>query len=328
MTRVTESQLARNNLLHISQNREAVAKYSNEVDTGFKVTKPSDSDQSGIVAQYQGALQRIDSYRNRTAAVKSFLGFQEEALSQVSDLINRAKEIAAQAGNETNGVTARAQLSEEAFQIRDHLVQIANSKYQGKYVWGGADDDDPPYDAATYTTPASGAAAQRWVFDAESGTNVTRAVNVTEDLSITTNTPANGVFDNAVFALERLGRALAGYETLPASGTPTGAGSAYTFPAQFSAQTAAIRDSMDLLETARATNIEPERVSIAARQRRLDTAESLLTLTKSNAEQVLDKLQNADIIESASFLQQAQTTLQAALSVSARVLNQSIVDLL
>jgi flagellar hook-associated protein 3 FlgL len=273
-------------------------------------------------------MQRIDSYRNRTASVKSSLGFQEEALAQVSDLINRAKEIAAQGGNETNGVTARAQLAEEVFQIRDNLVSLANSKYQGKYVWGGADDDDPPYDAALYTNPATGPANQRWVFDAEAGTSVTRSVNVTEELSITTNTPANGIFDNAIYAIERLGRALAGYETLPATGAPTGGGVAYTFPAQFSAQTTAIRESMDLLETARASNIETERVSVAARQRRLDTAESLLQLTQTNAQTVLDQLQNADVIESASLLTQAQTVLEASLAVSARVLNQSIIDYL
>jgi flagellar hook-associated protein 3 FlgL len=328
MTRITENQLSRTNLLHISQNRQAVSRYSNEVDTGYKVTKPGDSDQAAIVAQYQGVMQRIDSYRNRTASVKSSLGFQEEALAQVSDLINRAKEIAAQGGNETNGVTARAQLAEEVFQIRDNLVSLANSKYQGKYVWGGADDDDPPYDAALYTNPATGPANQRWVFDAEAGTSVTRSVNVTEELSITTNTPANGIFDNAIYAIERLGRALAGYETLPATGAPTGGGVAYTFPAQFSAQTTAIRESMDLLETARASNIETERVSVAARQRRLDTAESLLQLTQTNAQTVLDQLQNADVIESASLLTQAQTVLEASLAVSARVLNQSIIDYL
>ncbi|MBX7144131.1 MAG: hypothetical protein K1X79_06750 [Oligoflexia bacterium] len=328
MTRITEGQLARINLDHINRNRERVSVLSNEVDTGVKVRNPKDSDQAAIISDYQNTLKRIEGYSNRTANVKSFLSFQEDALAQVADILNRAKEVAAQGANETNSSTARAQLSEEIFQLRDHLVTIANSKYQGKYVWGGADDDDPPYDGNTYTNPSSGNASVRYVFDNETGTAITRSVNITEDLAITVNTPGNQIFDGSIQALERLGRSLAGYSTLPASGAPTGGGTAYNFPSQFSQQTDDIQNAMDLLETARATNIEPERVSLSGRQTRIDTAEALLSMTKNNAQAVLGTLQDADIITSATELQQAQTVLQASLTVSAKVLNQSIADLL
>ena len=69
-----------------------------------------------------------------------------------------------------------------------------------------------------------------------------------------------------------------------------------------------------------------ERVDLGGKLRRLDTADSLLDLGKVNAQELLDKLQNADTVESASKLQLAQTALTASYTVTSRVLNLSILD--
>lgn len=328
MTRVTESQLASALIGYVQNHRTTIQKLNEEISTGIKVNTPGDSNDSGTISQFRQSLDRVESYKNRITSVQSFLTFQDDALNQANELLVRAKEIASQAANETNSATTRAQMAEEVFQIRDHLVSLANSTYQGKYVYGGADDDDPPYDANVYTVPPTGGASQRYVFDAEPGTSTTRSVQLTDDLSITTNTPGNQIFDNGIQAMERLGRALAGYQTNPAVGAPDGTGAAYTFPAQYSQQTADIRNTIDLLNTARQNDILPERVSISGRMRRIETAKSLLDLTKASGEEVLDRLQNTDVFDSASQLSQAQTALQASLTVSTQVLKLSILDFL
>src|SRR5690606_29486905 len=131
---------------------------------------------------------------------------------------------------------------------------------------------------------------------------------------------------NAIAGLERLGRALQGYATTPATGIPDGGGAAYVFPADFSVQTQDIKNAMDLIDVARQQDIMPERVDIAGRQRRIETAESLLSLLKISSEEALDKLQATDVFEAATNLSQAQTALQASLTVSTRVLQMSILD--
>lgn len=328
MTRVTESQLLRNNLNGINRSRQNILKLNNEIDTGLKVQNPGDSELSATIEKYRQTLDKLAKYKNRTAGIKSFLTFQDDALAQSSELMNRAKEIAAQASNETNSPQTRAAMAEEVFQIRDHLVQLANSKYQGKYVWGGAQDGNPPYDPQTYATPASGGASQRYVWDNMAGRTVTRTVNISDGLTLSVDTQGNTIFDSAIQGLERLGRSLAGYKTNPASGAPDGTGGAYSFPTEFHAQTLDIQAALDQLDSAQKNQIEPERVGLGGKLRRIDTADSLLELTKASAQDALDKLQNADIAESASNLTQAQTVLQASLTVTAKVLNQSIMDYL
>lgn len=326
MTRVSENQLTQRLTYSIQQNREITNILGEQISTGIRVAKPSDSPSAGDVARFQSTLQRIESFKNGIAQTKSFLNFQEDVLDQSNTLMVRAKEIAAQAANETNSAEARKALAAEVFQIRDHLVSLANSTYQGKYVWGGADDDDPPFDKQTYTNPSTGGGHDRWVFDAETGTSLMRDVKITDDLTLTVNSNGNTIFGGAIASLERLGRSLDGYATDPTVGTPTGAGTAYNFPTDYQAQTTDIKTALDLIETERSTSLQNERVTIGGKMRRIETAESLISVTKISAQQALDALQNTDVTDAASKLTLAQNALQASYIVSNKVMNLSILD--
>ncbi len=326
MTRISENRTQRTLVTNTLLNKERLDKYSREVSSGLKVALPGDSSDSGTVSRYQQTLQKIDSYTTTVAQTKSILQFQDTIMEQMNELIIRAKEVATQGANETLSVSARAHLAEEIYQIRDHVASLANSTYQGRYIFGGSDDDDPPYDSTTYSEPATGTAATRYVFDAELGTAVTKVVDLTENLSINLNTPANRLFGTTLEAMERLGRALGGYATLPATGSPDGTGAAYTMPTDYPAQTAAIKNSIDLLNRARENEIIPERVSLGGRLRRIETAESLLGLTRNSAEDVLGRIQNIDETESAANLARAQSALEASYTVTAKVLRMSILD--
>ena len=328
MTRITEQQLRRTLVSDLRQNREFVNRYSAELSSGYAVSVPGDSNVSGTVAQFREALDKIAGYKQRISTVTSVLSLQDEVTSQANEVLIRAKEIATQAASETNDPANRAQLANEVWQLRDQLASLANTQYQGRYIYGCADDDDPPYDPQTYAVPATGSASTRYAFDNESGTSDTRSVKITDDLTITVNTPADELFGNAMSALERLGRALDGYDTLPASGAPDGSGAAFNLPGDFAAQTAAIQNAINLLDTARTTDIMPERVALGGKLKRLDGAMSVLEMSETNAKSVLARLQDADYAESASNLTQAQTALQASYTVTTRVLSLSILDYL
>ncbi len=326
MTRISENQSTRQLIDNTLDNKRKLNQFANEITTGYKVILPGDSNQAGTISQYRQTIEKIDSYSTTIVQAKSFMQFQDDAMAQVSDIIIRAKEIASQAANETNSDTARAQLASEIFQIRDHLASLANSTFQGKYVWGGAADDTPPYITSTYTTPATGPESVRYVIDPQPGRTTLRTIQITDTLNLTVNSTAAGLFDTAIQAAERLGRALSGYSTTLTAGAPDGGGVAYVFPTDYDLQTTEIKADIDQLDVAREQQIIPERVGLGAKLRRIETGESLLTLTKNSAEDVLGRLQNADETESASNLQQAQNALQASYTVTARVLRLTILD--
>lgn len=329
MTRVTDSQVARSLLTWSSQNREAINKLNDDISSGVKVHNPSDTDVAGTISLYKQNLSKVAGYSNSIAQVTSSLSFQDSVLNQATELMTRAKEIATQAANETKSPTNRSQMSAEVFQIRDNLANLANSKFLGKYVYSGTDQGNPAYSPNTYANPSTGEASIRYTYNSNygsTGAGAVKTVQLTDNLSITINTPGNQVFGNAIAALDRLGRAMAGYTTNPASGTPDGTGAAYNFPADMSLQTSAIQNAINLIDNAQDNNILPEQVDLAGRQRRVETAKSLLVLTKSSSQSGLDQLQNTDMYEAATQLNLAQTALQASLTVSTRVLRMTILD--
>lgn len=337
MTRITERIMVQRMLQEINDIRVNVDKHSQEIATGMKVFDPGDSTLTGTISGLNGVLEKVEGAGKRTKVVQSLFQYQDDVLAQSNELLIRAKEVAQQAANESNSPTERLSMSGEIFELRDHLVSLANSQYQGAYVFHGALSDIPPYSENTpYTNPpivgtpaVNPQVNQRYTYDTSVGSTLQNSVKITEDFSITTNTPGNTVFDRAIEGLERLGRAMAGYRSTPAAqATTDGGGTAYVFPTEFNQQTQDILASIDVIDTARESDIMPERVAVAGRMKRVETAESLLELTKVNTTEVLSGLQDADIFESATELQNAQTALEASLTVNSRLLNLSILNYL
>lgn len=333
MTRITENYLGRSLMNDIMRNRESVSKFSNEVSTGLKVDEPGDSSQSATISQFRETLHRIEGYSSRVQSVKGFLEFQDDTLSEAGDLLIRAKEIASHAASGHVSADARRQMAEEVFEIREHVVALANSTYQGKYVFSGAADNAPAFSkvaAPGYSVPPSGAASDRYSYNSQPGSTLSRSVQVGDEVTVDVNTPGSGIFANAVAGLERLGRALQGYSsaTDPGTGLPTGVGGTYTLPQDYELQTNEIRATIDIFSRAKEEDIQLERVSVGGRLRRLDTATSVLNLSKVTAQDVLNGLQNADVAESASNLADAQTALEASFTITSRILQVSVLDYL
>ncbi len=332
MTRISENQVNRAFLTQMIRNREDVNKFGEELSSGYKVSEPGDSKQSATIAQFRDMLTKIQGYQKRVDFTEGFLVAQDNVLAESTGIMVRAQEIATQGANETVGAQERASLAQEVYELRDHLVSLANTTYQGRYIYSGAADDQPAFSRGTdYTIPGTGGYADtHHAYNNNPGAQQTRDVAITDSLNITVNTPGDQVFSTAVYALERLGRALEGYRTAPAAPAipdPTDPGNtAYVFPTDYDQQTADITEALDLLHQSREQDILPERASLGGKMRRLDTARSLLELSEATAEEVLSKLQDADVAESASNLAQAQSALEASYVVTNRLLNLSILD--
>ena len=330
--RVTEAQTRRSMMSQITVHRNDIEKYSNQVTSGLKVTEPGDSKQSGTISRFNESYNRNESHIERIAMVQSFLEYQEGIVSSLSDYVIRAQELATQGANETYGPESRKAIADEVFAMRDSVVALANSKYQDVYIYGSSDDDDPPYDRVADYVPASGGLSDaRYAFDAEYGTELTKKVVITDSLTIDVSTPGNKVFNNLIYSLERLGRALSGYQTdVDADGKPTGTGEPYDFEGDyetaFKQQSADIRECLDLVNKASSEDILPEEASIAGRLTRLDIARSILGITNTSTKEALSTLQEVDIYEAASNLVNAQTALNGSFMVTSKILRMTLLD--
>ncbi len=330
--RVTEAQTRRTVISQITTHRNDIEKYSNQVTTGLKVEEPGDSKQSGTISSYRESINRNDAHLERVSSVKSLLEFQEGVVSSLSDYVIRAQELATQGANETYSVESRSALAQEVYAIRDSVVALANSTYQGVYIYGNSDDDDPPYDKVANYTPDTGTSADaRYAFDNETGTSAVKNVTITDSLSVQVSTSGDDVFSNLIYGLERLGRALDGYSTtVDGNGVPTGEGEAYDFENDyknaFSKQTSDITTCLDLIDKANKEDVSVEKSSLAGRLTRLEISQSILKINNESSTSALATLQEVDIYEAATNLTNAQTALNASFLVTNKLLNSTLLD--
>lgn len=339
--RTTNVQATNNLIDQIFLQRRELDNIRNQVSSGIRVAEASDdAGRAGTISQFQGTLSRIDRHQQRISTAASTLEIQGSVLDSVTNLLLRSKELAAGAANGTVPSDVRAALSEEIFELRDQLVGLINSRSQGSYVYGGADDDDPPYDALAYTN-GEGSGLVRYVYDGDieelggaleydgerEALYTTRLISITDSDLTRVNTDG-GVFRRAVAAMEQLGRALQGFRTDTSTVTdpngvdfevPDGGGTAYNFPNDYQEQTTAITDAIDALDLAQTEDIDPERTSVGSRLNRLFQARDILALIEVDTQEAKAAIQDADIFEAASRLSSAEVSLQALLQSGAQI---------
>lgn len=336
MTRVSTNYLTGSLQFGMAENRLKLAKYTEEISSGFKVSTPGDTGQPGLIAGLREFDGRMQSHLDRMQTLSGGLEFQESVLGESENVIQRALELATQGANGTYTPESRAKMAEEVFGLRDQLVSLANSTYQGTYPFGGNRDDQPPFvlQSPPYSNPATGPGSQRYGYTSAPGADGTRSVELSDAVSVRVNSVGSGVFGRAIEGLERLGRTLAGYQTNPpvtspsSPPSPDGTGVAYTFPADAALQAQDIRQTIDILKSASSTQLGAERSSLGARLNQLQSAKSVVEVAKLNARESLSGLQDTDVAESATSLSQARIALEATMSVSGQVLRLTILDYL
>ena len=135
----------RNNAM--STNRLTTA--SRRASSGAKVTKPSDDPVAFATSVRRGSTLANMASRTRSArSAADELGVAEGALDSASELLAQAKSLAVQGANETLSATDRNALALQVRGIREQLLDLANTRGAGGFVFAGSRTDSAPFDAA------------------------------------------------------------------------------------------------------------------------------------------------------------------------------------
>jgi flagellar hook-associated protein 3 FlgL len=225
----------------------------------------------------------VQTASGETASMQAADSTLAEVVTQVTSAISLAVEGNDGALNTTNSSTIAQQLTG----IRDQVFSLANTSYQGQYLFGGSQGSVQPFTLNTATTPAT----VSYVGDAN-----LQYVQTPSGQQIQVNLPGSAVFGSGNSGvLGALNQLIADFS----SGTPTSAmvttdtGALTTALGQLSGQRAALDNSMSQIQSTSSY---------------IQTEESQLTVTQGN-------LVSADPASVASQLSSAETQHQALLSV-------------
>jgi flagellar hook-associated protein 3 FlgL len=135
----------------IATNRLTTA--SRRASAGAKVSKPSDDPVAYTTSVRRGSTMANMASRSRTArSAADELTVAQGALDSATELLAQAKSLAVQGANETLSASDRNALALQVSGIHDQLLDLANTRGAGGYVFAGSRTDTAPFDAAgTFT---------------------------------------------------------------------------------------------------------------------------------------------------------------------------------
>ena len=290
--RITNSMVARAAVSGIQAQMRALDEARQQATSGIRVSRPSDDPvaMAGVMQSSSG-LRALDQYQRNLMSAQSRLDVEDSTLTQLTDVLQRAKELAVSQATSTADGTTRSVTAAEVTQLVDFVKGLANTQLAGTYVYGGTYADTPPYvgGALDPAKPPQGA------FKVEVGAN----------RLLETNHSAQEIFvdTDAVDGLQALADALNANDV-------TG-----------------IKNAMTRLDSAY-DEVQNLTGDLGARMNQLDVTVSNLESLEVNLQTFRSGLEDADLTEAVTRMVNRQNSLEAAMLANSKILDLTLSDYL
>lgn len=129
------------------KNNQKNNKYYQQLTTNKRITRLSD-DPIGVVRAIQARrdVAKKTQYKSNVEDADSILTQAETSAMQLADLYKRSLELVQSVSTDLYGPAEREAVAEELEGIRNNLVNIGNSTYAGRYLFGGYNTKKIPFE--------------------------------------------------------------------------------------------------------------------------------------------------------------------------------------
>lgn len=294
--RVTQSMLSANSLRHISTGYSRMGEYQNQISTGKKITKPSDDPVVAMKGMYyRSNLKEVEQYQRNLSELYLWMENSESGMEQANSGLQRARELMIQGKNGTNSPEDLQAIAREIEQIKEDIVNVANTQVNGRYIFHGTDVSNSPVTAGNPPQVAS---------NLTDPTINNYSVEVSRGVSLRANVNPANVFNQELFdVLQGIQESL---------DTNSGGN---------------LDELLGRLDTTMST-LSGERSELGARYNRLEMVEARVNQQQVMATQILSDNEDVDLEKAITDLTIQESVHRAALSVGARIIQPSLMDFL
>jgi len=297
--RVSENQRYRQANDKIAKAKGDNARALDAVSTMKSIRAISD-DPTGFsrVIRYRDQIGSMEQHVKNMELSKGFMETTEQALSGMTDNLVRAKELAIGMANDTNNAASRDAASKEVRQIIDGVLQLANSTYNGRYVFAGFRNETPPL---TEDGNFSGDDGQIFV---ETSPGTFKPINLSaKSLFVADENERMKGHGNLLHVLQNL------YEGMAQNDKDK------------------IQKSMSELEF-HLDKVNSHQATIGGMWNSLNNTQTQVGRDSDAAKVALSGIEDADAFKVTSEFKQTETTLQSTLLASNKVLQPSLLNFL
>lgn len=146
MQRVSNVMTQQSMIASMHSNLAKLMEYQSQLATGKKYTSPSDNP-IDVVRQLslKTNLAENEQYiRNQDDAI-TWLSNTDTALQQMTDIVDRVRELTIYAGNGSLGEDETAAIAAELGELQEELRNVANYSVEGRYLFSGLSTGELPF---------------------------------------------------------------------------------------------------------------------------------------------------------------------------------------
>ncbi len=271
-----------------------IERLSSSASSGKRLLRPADDPMGWAKSMdLKQGIRELGSFSKNIEFALHFGQATEDALSRLSDLFVRAKEIAVGSVNGSVNPEDTAYVK-EMDQIFDEAVSAANEKYQGRYLFA-VDSGTAPFDAQDANAghadfPLADGSELDGALTVRVGKSTDQTVNVNGRETFLLD--AGGEEKNSLQHLVSLRKAIEAHDTQ------------------------AIEKEMGYIDIA-LENFSKQTSQVGIRMSGLERRQSALDAMEIEQTSLLSEVEDADLVEIVTQLQQKQTSFEAALRVTA-----------
>lgn len=145
--RITNRVLARGYLGDLNTNLQNMRKLQEQLSSGREIRRPSDDPfRVARAMELASGISLNERYKKNIEEGLGWLDTTETAIGQMGDVLHRIRELTVQAGNATYNEGQRTPIQMEMKQLKDQLMQIGNTAFDGRYVFGGDRTTNKPFE--------------------------------------------------------------------------------------------------------------------------------------------------------------------------------------
>jgi flagellar hook-associated protein 3 FlgL len=132
----------------LEQNEQTQNVLLQELSSGSSINAPSDNP-VGAAQVLQDTFQKSadTQYGSNVANLQGQLQVASSTLSSVATTLTQAISLGTEGANGTMSATDRQSIANQVSGIQSQLMGLANTQYQGNYLFGGTASTTPPYSA-------------------------------------------------------------------------------------------------------------------------------------------------------------------------------------
>ncbi|PIC94809.1 flagellar hook-associated protein FlgL [Sporosarcina sp. P26b] len=300
--RVTQSMLSQNMLRNLSGSYNKMGKLQEQLNTGKKVTRPSDDPVVVMKGMGYGMqVDKVEQFQKNMGEVNNWLDSSDDALDGVGQVLHRLKELATNASN-TGAMTEtdRKAIETEIGQLRGHLQDVANTKVGDKHIFSGSMTDKPLYNKELNEQ------GEAVGFETGASFKSKVEIEVFDGVNLQVNTDASKMFEDIDTMLDKV-------KDLVATGSSADGGS-------FGKLISDIDGQMDVVLSKRA--------EVGARSNRAELMHNRLEMQEGAAKKQRSQNEDVDYEKTITDLITSESIHRATLSVGARIMQPSLMDFL